>query len=77
MFSLDGWHAIGTGLSRINPPDVITLDLLETEQVNKVLDEVKYGAKHYSISYKLTTSSAPKLWYIVSPHPTINGTLHT
>jgi dTDP-4-dehydrorhamnose reductase len=40
-FFLDGWKSVGTGLSRISPPDVIKLDLQDQKEINKVLDEVK------------------------------------
>jgi dTDP-4-dehydrorhamnose reductase len=41
QFFLDGWKAIGTGLSRISPPEVIKLDILDSEEIERVLDEVK------------------------------------
>ncbi|KAH7135258.1 hypothetical protein B0J11DRAFT_156221 [Dendryphion nanum] len=40
-FHLDGWHAVGTGLSRINPPDVVKLDLLDAKEIDQILDHVK------------------------------------
>lgn len=42
VFYLDGWKAVGTGLSRINPPEVIKLDILDAKEVERVLNEVKY-----------------------------------
>ncbi|CAO2647279.1 Nn.00g082010.m01.CDS01 [Neocucurbitaria sp. VM-36] len=41
QFLLDGWKSIGTGLSRISPPDVIRLDILDPQEIERVLDEVK------------------------------------
>lgn len=41
QFFLDGWKSIGTGLSRIFFPDVLKLDILDPEEVERVLDEVK------------------------------------
>ncbi|KAH8731941.1 hypothetical protein GQ44DRAFT_269214 [Phaeosphaeriaceae sp. PMI808] len=41
QFILDGWKAIGTGVNRISPPDVIKLDLLDHAEIQRVLDEVK------------------------------------
>ncbi|CAI6296970.1 unnamed protein product [Periconia digitata] len=40
-FEIDGWNAIGTALKRINPPEVISLDILEQKQIERVLDDVK------------------------------------
>ena len=41
QFFLDGWEAVGTGLNRINPPEVIKLDILDPKEIERVLDEVK------------------------------------
>ncbi|KAF2705872.1 NAD(P)-binding protein [Pleomassaria siparia CBS 279.74] len=41
VFHLDGWNSIGTGLNRINPPEVIKLDILDSEEIVRVLDDVK------------------------------------
>ncbi|KAF2125446.1 NAD(P)-binding protein [Dothidotthia symphoricarpi CBS 119687] len=41
QFFLDGWRSIGTGLTRINPPEVIKLDILDPKEIEQVLDEVK------------------------------------
>lgn len=41
-FDIDSWKAVGTGLSRINPPEVIKLDILDAKEIERVLDEVKY-----------------------------------
>jgi dTDP-4-dehydrorhamnose reductase len=44
VFELDGWRAIGTGLSRASPPEVIKLDILDSNEIERVLDEVKPSA---------------------------------
>lgn len=36
-----GWKAIGTGLNRINPPDIIKLNILNSKDIDNVLDDVK------------------------------------
>ena len=41
-FEIDGWESIGTGLSRISPPEIVKLDILDTKNIEQVLDEVKY-----------------------------------
>ncbi|KAF2025484.1 NAD(P)-binding protein [Setomelanomma holmii] len=41
QFFLDGWKSIGTGLSRISPPEVIKLDILDRANIEQVLDEMK------------------------------------
>ncbi|KAF2792705.1 NAD(P)-binding protein [Melanomma pulvis-pyrius CBS 109.77] len=41
VFHLDGWKSIGTGLKRIDPPEVIRLDILNAKEIERVLDEVK------------------------------------
>lgn len=43
VFELDGWKAVGTGLTRISPPEIIRLDIINPNDVAQVLDEVKYG----------------------------------
>ena len=40
-FEIDGWKATGTGLNRIDPPEIIKLDILKTKDIERVLDEVK------------------------------------
>jgi len=40
-FEIDDWTAIGTGLTRPSPPEIIKLDILDTESIQRVLDEVK------------------------------------
>jgi len=37
-----GCKTIGTGLTRCNPPSTVKLDLLDTDGVVRVLDEVMY-----------------------------------
>jgi S-adenosylmethionine synthetase len=39
-FLLDGWRSIGTGLSRITAPEVVRLDILNQNEISRVLDEV-------------------------------------
>ena len=41
QFARAGWKAIGTGLNRINPPDVVKLNILNAKDIRKVLDDVK------------------------------------
>jgi S-adenosylmethionine synthetase len=41
QFLLDGWKSIGTGLNRITSPDVIKLNILEQQEIERVLDEVQ------------------------------------
>ena len=38
---LDGWNAVGTGLNRISPPEVIKLDILDHSEIERVLEVVK------------------------------------
>ncbi|KAK3060316.1 hypothetical protein LTS18_008813 [Coniosporium uncinatum] len=40
-FKRAGWMAIGTGLTRANPPDILMLDLLQEEDIEKVLSDAK------------------------------------
>ncbi|KAF1969703.1 NAD(P)-binding protein [Bimuria novae-zelandiae CBS 107.79] len=40
-FDIDGWMSIGTGLSRISPPEIIKLDVRDGASIERVLDEVK------------------------------------
>ncbi|KAF2497284.1 NAD(P)-binding protein [Lophium mytilinum] len=40
-FNRDGWQAVGTGLTRANPPAIVKLDILSKGDVERVLDEVK------------------------------------
>jgi dTDP-4-dehydrorhamnose reductase len=39
-FLLDGWKSIGTGLNRITSPDVLRLDILNRDEIVRVLDQV-------------------------------------
>ncbi|KAH6639035.1 hypothetical protein C7974DRAFT_387749 [Boeremia exigua] len=41
QFACAGWKAIGTGLTRLNPPDIIPLNLLSPRAIDTVLDETK------------------------------------
>ncbi len=41
QFLLDSWNSIGTGLKRINPPEVIKLDILNSQDIDQVLGQVK------------------------------------
>lgn len=41
-FETDSWKAVGTALTRPSPPEIIKLDILNTEEIERVLDEVKY-----------------------------------
>lgn len=40
-FERQEWNVVGTGLSRANPPLILKVDLLDSAQVEKVLDDVK------------------------------------
>lgn len=40
-FERQEWNVIGTGLSRANPPSIIKVDLTDSTQVEKTLDDVK------------------------------------
>lgn len=35
------WKAVGTGFTRPKPPDILKVDLGSSEEIDKVLDEVK------------------------------------
>jgi hypothetical protein len=41
-FDRDDWRVVGTGLSRVNPPSIIKLDLQDEQSILQVLDEVQY-----------------------------------
>ena len=41
VFDIDGWKSIGTGLTRVSPPEIIKLDILDKGNIEQVLDEVK------------------------------------
>jgi S-adenosylmethionine synthetase len=38
---VDGWNAVGTGLSRTSPPEVIKLDILDSHDIHRVLADVE------------------------------------
>ncbi|KAF2437073.1 putative methionine adenosyltransferase 2 subunit beta [Tothia fuscella] len=40
-FQFAGYEVVGTGLSRINPPSTIKLDILDHGEIRRVLNEVK------------------------------------
>ena len=41
QFARAGWKAIGTGLNRINPPDVIRLNMLDPAAIASTLDTIR------------------------------------
>ncbi|KAF9737382.1 Methionine adenosyltransferase 2 subunit beta [Paraphaeosphaeria minitans] len=41
VFNIDGWKAIGTGLTRASPPEIVKLDITDATEIERVLDEVK------------------------------------
>ncbi|XPT03546.1 hypothetical protein M3J09_012637 [Ascochyta lentis] len=41
QFARAGWKAVGTALNRINPPDVVKLNILNAKDIDQVLDDVK------------------------------------
>ncbi|KAJ4293331.1 hypothetical protein N0V90_008613 [Kalmusia sp. IMI 367209] len=41
VFDIDGWKATGTGLNRISPPEIIKLDIRDTTETERILDDVK------------------------------------
>ncbi len=42
-FSSRGWNVVGTGFTRANPPSTLKVDLGSQEEIEKVLDDVKYS----------------------------------
>ncbi|KAF2196063.1 NAD(P)-binding protein [Delitschia confertaspora ATCC 74209] len=40
-FQLDGFNAVGTALNRVSPPSIVKLDILDTEAIENVLNDVK------------------------------------
>ncbi|KAF2276457.1 NAD(P)-binding protein [Westerdykella ornata] len=40
-FHYDLWKAVGTGLNRINPPEIIKLDIQDSNEIARCLDQVK------------------------------------
>ncbi|KAF1363702.1 NAD(P)-binding protein [Lizonia empirigonia] len=41
QFARAGWKAVGTGLNRINPPDVVKLNILNSKDIENALDDIK------------------------------------
>lgn len=41
QFARAGWKAIGTGLTRISPPDIVKLNLLNRRDIDALLDETR------------------------------------
>ncbi|KAF3038595.1 hypothetical protein E8E11_004632 [Didymella keratinophila] len=41
QFARAGWKAIGTGLHRLNPPDIVKLNILNRADIDALLDDVK------------------------------------
>lgn len=41
VFDIDGWKSVGTGLTRVSPPEIIKLDILDAGNIEQILDEVK------------------------------------
>jgi NAD(P)-dependent dehydrogenase (short-subunit alcohol dehydrogenase family) len=50
-FQHEGWNAVGTGLTRANPPSILKLDVGSEEEITKVLNDVKYAhcSTHYMV----------------------------
>ncbi|KAF2403007.1 NAD(P)-binding protein [Trichodelitschia bisporula] len=40
-FERKGWNVVGTGWTRVKPPSIIKLDLLNPEDIEQILDDVK------------------------------------
>ena len=40
-FEVAGYDVIGTGFSRASPPKILKVDIRSTDEVGKLLDEVK------------------------------------
>ncbi|KAF2841376.1 RmlD substrate binding domain-containing protein [Patellaria atrata CBS 101060] len=40
-FDLASWKVVGTALTRTSPPNIVKLDLLDENEIAKILDEVK------------------------------------
>ncbi|OCK82136.1 NAD(P)-binding protein [Lepidopterella palustris CBS 459.81] len=40
-FHIAGWKAVGTGLTRTHPPSIVKLDILNKDDIERLLDEVK------------------------------------
>ena len=41
IFQSAGWHTVGTGFTRADPPAILKVDLSEEVAVASMLDEVK------------------------------------
>lgn len=41
VFHVHGWDAVGTALKRVSPPEIIKMDILDADEIDRVLDEVK------------------------------------
>ncbi|KAF1928281.1 NAD(P)-binding protein [Didymella exigua CBS 183.55] len=41
QFARSGWKAIGTGLTRTSPPDIVALNILNRKHIDALLDDVK------------------------------------
>lgn len=41
QFARVGWKAVGTGLNRINPPDIVSLNITSPSAIASLLDDVK------------------------------------
>ena len=48
-FRRAGWEAVGTGLTRAQPPSTLKVDLGSEEEIVAVLDQVKYGTPANSL----------------------------
>lgn len=59
-FHLDGWKAVGTGLNRISLSEVIRLDILKSEEIDRVLDEVQYAQCNFYMIPLLTNFIRPE-----------------
>lgn len=44
-FKRDDWSAVGTALNRITSPEMIKLDLLDGEAIEKVMDQFRYASR--------------------------------
>lgn len=40
-FERASWRVVGTGFSRAKPPDILKVNIQDTSEVEKALDEVK------------------------------------
>ena len=44
-FNRENWRVVGTGLTRVNPPSLVKLDLQDEKSILQVLDDVQYVIK--------------------------------